>query len=127
MHTMRHGARAAIGLAAPQLGILKRVFVMAEKLAGGRAKVYYCINPEIRSRRGIARMREGCLSFAEDEFVVVDRAAEVELAYTDIQGADIVRKFRGLLAVCAQHEIDHLDGKLMSDHGAVERRGDDYQ
>jgi len=126
-HTMLHGARAAIGLAAPQIGVLKRVFVMAELLAGGRFKVHVCINPEIRDRRGSMRLREGCLSFAEDEYVEVERAAEVELVYADHTGRQRSRRFQGIMAVCAQHELDHLDGKLMSDHGAVERRGEDHQ
>jgi peptide deformylase len=120
-HTLLHGPRTAIGLAAPQIGVCKRAFVMAEVLPGGRVKVHTCINPEILRRRGVARTREGCLSFGDDEYVEVERAAEIELAYCDQAGWMPGRWFRGILAVCAQHECDHLEGKLMSDYGELKQ------
>lgn len=122
-HTMLHGEREAIGLAAPQIGVTLRVFVMAEKLRSGRLKVHVCVNPAIIARTtGTMKMREGCLSFGELEYVATERAARVRLAYGDRDGRQQVKWFDGLLAVCAQHELDHLDGKLMVDHGELQEK-----
>lgn len=123
-HTMKYGERPAIGLSAPQVGVFKRLFVMEETLDSGRVKVHLCINPEVVARRGIMRMREGCLSFGKDEYVETARSAEIELEYSDLNGRRSTRRFKGILAVCAQHELDHLDGKLMSDRGELKRRGE---
>lgn len=120
IHTMRHGNRDAVGLAAPQLGAPFRVFVMEGRLGGGRPKIYACINPEITSRVGKTGFSEGCLSFPEKTFVRTERAERVTLSWTDRQGHRHVKELTGLLSVCAQHELDHLDGKLMVDHGELQ-------
>lgn len=120
VHTMLHGERAALGLAAPQIGVLLRVFAMREPLKGGRWKSYVFVNPEIIKSQGTMRFREGCLSFPDRSFVRTERAARVTLAWSEPDGTRRKRTFQGVFAVCVQHEIEHLDGKLMTDHGALE-------
>jgi peptide deformylase len=73
------------------------------------------INPEILSREGVAETEEGCLS-VPGIFDEVKRAAKVRVRFQDRAGAVIERDFEGVLAVCVQHEIDHLDGKLFVDY-----------
>ncbi len=105
-----------IGLAANQVGVAQRVFLMdvptnrgsGEKdvKTTGRIEV---INPKIVSLRGEMKYEEGCLSFpGMSEFVT--RAAEVDLEYQDRTGAVQRLTAKGLVAVCIQHELDHLDG-----------------
>jgi peptide deformylase len=122
VQTMRFGGRPAIGIAAPQIGELVRVFVMQETLEGGREKIYACINPEITHRAGRTGFSEGCLSFPDATFVRTERSERVKLRFTDRQGLVQEKKLSGLLAVCAQHELDHLDGKLMTDLGELQTR-----
>ena len=99
------------GLAGVQIGILQRLFVMEIK-----GKKYVMINPEILERsRDYSFQDEGCLSLpgigAE-----VKRSKRVTVKYTDIDGKEKILKAAGLLAVCIQHEYDHLDGKVFIDH-----------
>lgn len=99
------------GLAGVQIGILQRLFVMEIK-----GKKYVMINPEILERsRDYSFQEEGCLSLpgigAE-----VKRSKRVTVKYTDIDGKEKILKAAGLLAVCIQHEYDHLDGKVFIDH-----------
>ena len=105
-----------IGLAANQVGQPVRVFLMdvptnrgsGEKdvKTTGRIEV---INPKIIGKRGELKYEEGCLSFpGMSEFVT--RAAEIDLAYQDRSGAEVKLTAKGLVAVCIQHELDHLDG-----------------
>lgn len=122
VHTLRHGARGAVGLAAPQIGVGLRIFVMEERLGDGRAKIYVCIDPEITGRSGRTAYSEGCLSFPDGTFVRTERAERVMLAWTDRTGTRQQKKLAGLLAVCAQHELDHLDGTLMVEYGPLEKK-----
>lgn len=111
-----------IGLAGPQIGVMKRLFVMdvAEKDADPEPLVM--INPEIlwsSDAQGV--YEEGCLS-VPDIYAEVTRPAEVEMRWLDRDGAMREAKFDGLAATCAQHELDHLNGKLFIDYlGSVKR------
>ena len=73
------------------------------------------INPEILKLEGKEGTQEGCLS-VPDYFDDVERAKNIEFRYTTIKNKIITKKVDGLLAICIQHEIDHLDGKLFIDY-----------
>jgi len=93
-----------IGLAAPQLGINKRLFVM-----GNQAQSYICVNPEITSTLGEIKDLEGCLSFP-GLWLHVTRPESVDVKYQDILGRWHEKTFRGLQARIFLHEYDHLEG-----------------
>ncbi|MEM9709971.1 MAG: peptide deformylase [Pseudomonadota bacterium] len=106
-----------IGLAAPQVGVLKRLLVMdCVKEEGAEPRPMVLINPEITwSSDEMNTYEEGCLSIPE-QYADVDRPSEVEVRWTGLDGAAQSERFDGLWATCVQHEIDHLDGKLFIDH-----------
>ena len=110
-------AAPGIGLAAPQVGVLQRVLVMdCVKEEGAAPEPMVLINPKVVwSSEENNTYEEGCLSIP-DEFADVERPAEVEVTWTNLEGADQSAKFDGLWATCVQHEIDHLDGKLFIDY-----------
>lgn len=112
-----------VGLAAPQIGIIRRVFVMdcAEKDAPPEPMAL--INPEIVwSSEDVRVHEEGCLSIP-DIYADVTRPDRVRVRWLDRDGAECEGEFGGLAATCAQHEIDHLDGKLFIDYlGSVKRQ-----
>lgn len=114
-----------IGLAAPQIGRNLRLFVMdCASTEQGEAPDPVClINPEIlASSDETITHNEGCLSIPEI-FEDVTRPAEVEIRYLTRAGEETVGRFEGLRAICAQHEIDHLNGKLFIDHlGPMKRQ-----
>jgi len=117
VQTLRYGTDGrAVGLAATQVGVPLRIFVMEATTKGGKRQSYVCINPRLQSESGEAVNAEGCLSFP-DVTVRVRRATRIRLAYEQPSGRHTTRMFEGVLAICAQHELDHLDGKLMVDHG----------
>lgn len=99
-----------VGLAAQQAGIDKSITVID---AG--TGIYKLINPKIVSRSGSESMEEGCLSIP-GIFVKVKRAGSVVVEALDEYGQPLEIKARGLLARALQHEIDHLNGKLIIDH-----------
>ncbi len=111
-----------IGLAGPQIGVMKRIFVMdcSEKEAEPEPMVL--INPEILSvSEEQATYEEGCLSIP-DIYADVTRPAEVEMRWLDRDGAVREGQFDALYATCAQHELDHLNGRLFIDYlGSVKR------
>ena len=117
LETMYHAP--GIGLAAPQVGILKRMLVMDcankdDDTAPPQPMVL--INPQILwSSEEENTYEEGCLSIPE-QYADVIRPAEVEVSWTSLDGAEQSAKFDGLWATCVQHEIDHLDGKLFIDY-----------
>ncbi|MCC6523540.1 MAG: peptide deformylase [Polyangiaceae bacterium] len=115
-------AAPGVGLAAPQIGELHRVFLVDVAGDDEPSDLHVFINPEIAAREGTQVFREGCLSFpkvSED----VERAARVVVRATDIEGKRFELEADGLLAVAIQHEHDHLDGVLMIDHlGPIKRR-----
>lgn len=106
-----------VGLAAPQVGILKRLIVMdCNKAPEAAPRPMALINPEILWESAERVMsEEGCLSLP-DQYAPVERSAEVRVRWTDLDGAVQEETFEGLWAVCAQHEIDHLNGVLFIDH-----------
>ena len=93
-----------IGLAGPQVGISKRIFVM-----GNQDKLFACINPEILEADGNIMDIEGCLSFP-DLWLRVRRADNIKVRYFNANGGEVTTEFSGLIARVFQHERDHLDG-----------------
>src|SRR5579862_2954509 len=106
-------AAPGIGLAATQVDVHKRVIVM--DVSKDRDEPLVFINPEILSREGEEISEEGCLSVPEN-FAEVKRAAKVRVRAQDRNGDVFERDYDDILAVCIQHEIDHLDGKLFVDY-----------
>lgn len=110
------------GLAAPQVGVLKRIFVMDVTWKEGDRTPVAFINPEIlASAPEMAVAGEACLSIpgvAAD----IARPAWVRLGWSDLQGARHEARLEGFRAVCAQHEYDHLDGKVIFDRLGAEDR-----
>jgi len=105
-----------IGLAAPQVGVLKRVIVADLAREGEEPRPYRMANPEIVwVSDDDANYEEGCLSLPE-HFAEVVRPAAVKVRYLDHEGEARELEADGLLATCVQHEIDHLDGILFVDH-----------
>jgi len=106
-------AAPGIGLAATQIDVHQRVIVI--DLSADRSGQLVVINPEILSREGVEKMEEGCLS-VPGYFDEVQRAAKVRLRAQDRSGAVYERDCEELLAVCVQHEMDHIEGKLFVDY-----------
>jgi peptide deformylase len=106
-------AAKGIGLAATQVGVPKRVVVI--DLSAERDQPQVLINPRIVARDGVQVYEEGCLS-VPDVFEEVERAERITVTYLDRDGQPQQMDADGLLAVCVQHEIDHLDGKLFVDY-----------
>ena len=102
-----------IGLAATQVNVAKRVLVI--DVSEDKDQPLYFINPEILSRDGVEEMEEGCLS-VPGFYEKVQRAERVKVRALDRGGEPFEMEADGLLAVCIQHEIDHLDGKLFVDY-----------
>ena len=100
-----------IGLAAPQVGISKRICVIKVKTP------LYLINPTIVKKRGKVKSYEGCLSFP-NKIVGVWRYKNIEVAFDNMQGERKKFKAKGLSARCIQHEMDHLEGILFVDKDA---------
>jgi peptide deformylase len=106
-------AAPGIGLAATQVNVHRRMLVadISEK----QDTPHVFINPEILDRRGSEVMEEGCLS-VPGFYEPVTRSEWIRLRALDIDGKPVEMELDGLLAVCVQHEIDHLDGKLFVDY-----------
>ena len=104
-------AAQGIGLAAPQVGVSKRVTVIDLSNAKDPARKMVLINPEVIQRDGKIYEEEGCLSFPEIREKVV-RAAKVRIRAQDEFGKWFEAEGEELLSRCMQHEIDHLDGVL---------------
>ncbi|HTX24227.1 MAG TPA: peptide deformylase [Steroidobacteraceae bacterium] len=106
-------AAPGIGLAATQVNVPQQVLVI--DLSEERNQPHVFVNPEILSRDGIVRTEEGCLS-VPGIFDEIERAAKVRVRARDRHGDLFERELEGDLAVCLQHEMDHLDGKLFVDY-----------
>lgn len=102
-----------IGLAATQVNVQKRVIVIDVSEQKDEPLVF--INPEIAIREGVEEMEEGCLS-VPGIYEKVQRADRVRVKALNREGEAFEMDAEGLLAVCIQHEIDHLDGKLFVDY-----------
>jgi len=104
-----------VGLAAVQVGVLKRMVVIDVAGKGEEPHPYCMINPKITDVSDTFVLHEeGCLS-VPDQFAEVERREAVTVEYTDENGNPQTLYADGLLAVCVQHELDHLDGKLFID------------
>lgn len=112
MHETLKKSNDGIGLAAPQIGILKRIIVI--DLSAEDGEIYKLINPVIVKQKGEQVCREGCLSVPGMLGDVI-RPKEVTVEALDINGKKIKIKANDLLAVVLCHEIDHLDGVLFID------------
>ena len=113
-----------VGLAAPQVGVLSRLYVMdCEKDPEAPRQPIVMLNPEITwSSEALNTYEEGCLSIP-DHYADVTRPAEVRVRWLGLDGKTHEREFDGLWATCAQHEMDHLDGKLFIDYlGPIKRQ-----
>lgn len=116
-------AAPGIGLAAPQLGVAKRIIVVDCAREGEAPAPMKIANPEILWRSAeLMTNSEGCLSLPE-HYADVTRAAEIKLRYLDEQNEIREIHAKGLLGACLQHEIDHLDGTLFVDHISALKRG----
>ena len=109
-------AAPAIGLAAVQVGILKRLIVIDISKEKEKKNPLFLINPEIISKsKNTSVYEEGCLSLP-GYFAEIERSAECQIAYIDYDGKKKEMKVSGLLATCIQHEVDHLNGILFIDY-----------
>ena len=105
-----------IGLAAVQVGILKRILVIDVSNNDEESKPFSFINPIIKKISNETSIyEEGCLSIP-DTFIEIERPKICEVEYIDINGKIKNLRCDGLLSTCLQHEINHLDGKLIIDH-----------
>ena len=112
-------AAPGIGLAATQVNVDKRIVVI--DISEDKNQPLCLINPEILEKRGEEEMEEGCLS-VPGVFEVVHRADSIHMQALDRDGKSVEMDVEGLLAVCIQHEIDHLDGKLFVDYLSALKR-----
>lgn len=113
-------AAPGVGLAAPQVGVSKCILVM--DISKAKDEPLMLVNPVIvKKSEEICVEEEGCLS-APDLFADVERPCAVEVEYLDYDGKKQVLKVDGLLAVCVQHEMDHLEGIMFYEHISSLRR-----
>ena len=106
-------AAPGIGLAATQVDVHQRVIVI--DISREHNEPLVLVNPEILTREGEASTEEGCLS-VPNIFDEIKRAAKVRVRAQDRNGASFERDFDDILAVCIQHEMDHLEGRLFVDY-----------
>jgi peptide deformylase len=112
-------AAPGIGLAATQVDVQRQIIVI--DVSEGHDTPLCFINPRLVAREGTEQMDEGCLS-VPGFFETVTRAERVTVEALDRDGHPFKLDADGLLAVCIQHEIDHLDGKLFVDHISILKR-----
>lgn len=112
-------AAPGIGLAATQVNIAKRLLVadVSEK----KDQPLCLLNPKLLEQQGTVEMEEGCLS-VPSVFELVQRAERIKVEAMGLDGQTFALEAQGLLAVCIQHEIDHLDGKLFVDYLSLLKR-----
>ena len=108
-----------IGLAATQVDVHQR-FLIADVSANGDDP-HALINPVILEKDGVTVSEEGCLS-VPGYYEEVERAEHIRVRYQDRSGEEIETDMEGTLAICVQHEIDHLDGKLFVDYLSEAKR-----
>lgn len=112
-------AAPGIGLAATQVDVHKRLFVC--DVSTDKAAAQVLINPEILEKNGTTVTDEGCLS-VPGYYEQVERAEHIKVRFLDRDGEQVEMRAEGLLAVCIQHEIDHLNGKLFVDYLSEAKR-----
>jgi peptide deformylase len=108
-----------IGLAATQVDVHKRLLIT--DISTDKDEPYVLINPEILEKDGVTVTDEGCLS-VPGYYEEVERAEHIRVRFLDRNGGETEMEADGLLAVCIQHEIDHLDGKLFVDYLSEAKR-----
>ena len=108
-----------IGLAATQVDVHKRLLVA--DVSVDKDQPHVLINPEIIEKDGVTVTEEGCLS-VPGYYEEVERAEHVRVRFLDRDGSECELDADGLLAVCVQHEIDHLDGRLFVDYLSEAKR-----
>ncbi len=108
-----------IGLAATQVNVHKRVLVA--DISADKSEPLALINPVIVEKDGVTATEEGCLS-VPGYYEEVERAEHIRVKFTDRLGDDVEMEAEGLLAVCIQHEMDHLEGKLFVDYLSEAKR-----
>ena len=106
-------AAPGVGLAATQVDVHKRVIVI--DISEGKDELRVFINPELLSAEGLAECEEGCLS-VPGYYDKVTRAARIRVRAQDEHGETFEHDAEGLLAVCIQHEMDHLQGKVFVEY-----------
>lgn len=112
------------GLAAPQVGVMRRLFVMDTAWKEGDPAPRVLVNPRIVAASGeTATGAEGCLSIP-GVLAEITRPAQVTMRWTTLDGASQEETFTGFDAACAQHELDHLDGIVTFDRLSAEARAD---
>ena len=112
-----------VGLAAPQVGVLKRVIVADVARSGEAPQPMLMANPEIiEASQERVVFEEGCLSLPE-HFADIKRHERIRIRYLDRENEIREQDVEGFLATCVQHEIDHLDGVLFVDHISGLKRG----
>ena len=112
-------AAPGIGLAATQVDVHKRLLVA--DVSVDRDEPHVLINPEILEKDGVTVTDEGCLS-VPGYYEEVERAEHIRVRFLDRDGETVEMEANGLLAVCIQHEMDHLDGKLFVDYLSEAKR-----
>ena len=112
-------AAPGIGLAATQVDVHKRLLVT--DVSPDKTEPHVLINPQIIEKDGEALTEEGCLS-VPGYYEEVKRAEHIRVKFLDRDGNETEMEAEGLLAVCIQHEIDHLDGKLFVDYLSEAKR-----
>lgn len=118
-YSIKYNLRPGMGLAAPQLGINKRFFVVCHEYDDGKFNDYVLINPKVISHSEeliYASEGEGCLSVNRDIVGIVPRYARITIEGYDINGKKIKYRAREELSIAFQHELDHLEGILFYDH-----------
>jgi peptide deformylase len=116
-------AAPGLGLAAPQIGVAKRVLVLDIAREGEKPQPLKIANPELLwVSDELMLQSEGCLSLPE-HYADVERPRAIRLRYLDHENEIRELEAEGLLATCIQHEMDHLDGVLFVDHLSAVKRG----
>ena len=118
-----------VGIAAPQIGIMKRFFIAMPHVESDdpeiRDKIYYMINPEITYREGTQLSSEGCLS-VPGYMGLVDRPQKIKIKAQDLDGKEHEYEFEGFEATVFCHEYDHLDGIIYPDIAKALMTAEEY-
>ena len=115
-------AAPGVGLAAPQVGVSRRLIVLDCSAKDEERHPLVAVNPEIVAREGERCEEEGCLSVPE-YYANVVRSERIRVRFQDLEGSEREVEADGLWAICFQHEIDHLDGILFVDRLSPLKRG----
>lgn len=115
LRAVMQAQKMGIGIAAPQIGVLQRVVIVDVRSRIPAAQEHLLINPEILSGAGETLSHEGCMSLPEYTGYL-KRNTRVHVRFQTLEGQTREFTAEGIEAVCLQHELDHLEGKLFFDH-----------